>query len=87
MPLTALPKILNQNLKKGIDKPGAPWYNDYSKTKEENKMKKIYEITISFCGKESTITLVNPHRNFLKEGKAEYSGAKIVKVKKISKKA
>lgn len=23
-----------RNLKKGVDKPGSPWYNDYSKTKE-----------------------------------------------------
>lgn len=47
------------------------------------KMKKIYEITISLCGEESTITLVNPNRKFLKEGKAEYSGAKVIKVKRI----
>ena len=47
------------------------------------KMKKIYEITINLCGEESTITLVNPKRKFLKEGKAEYSGAKIVKVTRI----
>lgn len=47
------------------------------------KMKKIYEITISLCGEESTIALVNPNHKFLKEGKAEYSGAKIVKIKRI----
>ncbi len=48
-------------------------------------MKKIYEITINLCGEESTIILVNPSRKFLKEGKAEYSGAKIIKVKKLNK--
>ncbi len=45
--------------------------------------KKIYEITILCGGEEYTITLVNPNRKFLKEGKAEYSGAKIIKVKRI----
>lgn len=47
------------------------------------KMKKIYEITINLCGEESTITLVNPNHKFLREGEAEYSGAKIIKVKRI----
>lgn len=46
-------------------------------------MKKVYEITISVCGEESTITLVNPNRKFLKEGNTEYSGAKIIKVERI----
>ena len=46
-------------------------------------MKKTYEISINLCGEESTIILVNPNRKFLKEGKAEYSGAKIIKVKRI----
>lgn len=46
-------------------------------------MKKVYEITISFCGEESTITMVNPNRKFLKEGNTEYSGAKIIRVERI----
>ena len=46
-------------------------------------MKKTYEITISICGELSTLILVNPNRNLLKEGYSEYSGAKVVKVKRI----
>ena len=54
MPLTALPKILNQNLKKGIDKPGIACYNTIRKGKENPKhqkgkeMKAIYRIEWSF---------------------------------------
>lgn len=46
-------------------------------------MKKVYEITIFVCGKVDTITLTNPSRRFLKVGYTEYSGAKIVAVKRI----
>jgi hypothetical protein len=46
-------------------------------------MKKVYEITISMCGELNTITLTNPSRRFLKVGYTEYSGAKIVAVKRI----
>ena len=53
------------------------------KEKEIKKMKKVYEITISMCGELSTITLTNPSRRFLKVGYTEYSGAKIVAVKRI----
>lgn len=53
------------------------------KEKEIKNMKKIYEITISFCGEESTITMINPNRKFLKVGNTEYSGAKIIKVERI----
>jgi hypothetical protein len=53
------------------------------KEKELTKMKKVYEITISMCGELNTITLTNPSRKFLKVGYTEYSGAKIVAVKRI----
>lgn len=46
-------------------------------------MKKIYKITIFVCGKVNTITLTNPPRRFLKVGYVEYSGAKIIAVKRI----
>lgn len=46
-------------------------------------MKKTYEITISVCGELNTIILTNPRRVFLKVGYTEYSGAKIVAVKRI----
>ena len=46
-------------------------------------MKKVYEITISMCGELDTIILTNPPRRFLKVGYTEYSGAKIVEVKRI----
>ena len=46
-------------------------------------MKKVYEITISMCGEVNTITLTNPPRRFLKIDYTEYSGAKIVAVKRI----
>lgn len=57
--------------------------NHKEKEKEILKMKKTYNITISFCGELSTITLTNPSRKFLKVGYEEYSGAKIVKVEKV----
>ena len=58
-------------------------YNQKEKRKGDKKMKKVYEITISMCGELSTITLTNPSRRFLKVGYTEYSGAKIVAVKRI----
>ena len=38
---------------------------------------------ITLDGELSTLILVNPNRNLLKEGYSEYSGAKVVKVKRI----
>ena len=48
-----------------------------------NEMKKVYEITVMMCGEESTLTITNPPRRWLKEGYVEYSGAKIIRVKKV----
>lgn len=60
------------------------YLNHKREIKEIKKMKKTYEITASVCGELSTLILVNPkNRNLLKEGFTEYSGAKVIKVKRI----